>query len=35
LSSTEQLITPPVDTEDDEAIEQLMAQLRAQRLLCD
>jgi aminoglycoside phosphotransferase family enzyme/predicted kinase len=35
LSSTEQLITLPVDTEDDEAIEQLMAQLRAQRLLCD
>ena len=33
LSSEEQLITLPVDTRDDEAIEQLMAQLRAQRLI--
>ncbi|MBP0049745.1 AAA family ATPase [Marinobacterium sp. AK62] len=33
LSSDEQLITLPVDTRDDEAIEQLMAQLRAQRLI--
>jgi hypothetical protein len=29
------LITLPVDTRDDEAIEQLMAQLRAQRLITD
>ncbi len=35
LSSDEQLVTLPVDTRDDEAIEQLMAQLRAQRLLGD
>lgn len=35
LSSEEQLITLPVDTRDDEAIEQLMAQLRAQRLIGD
>jgi aminoglycoside phosphotransferase family enzyme/predicted kinase len=35
LTSEEQLITLPVDTRDDEAIEQLMAQLRAQRLITD
>jgi predicted kinase len=35
LSSEEQLITLPVDTRDDEAIEQLMAHLRAQRLIGD
>jgi len=35
LSSDEQLMNLPVDTRDDEAIEQLMAQLRAQRLIGD
>ena len=35
LTSEEQLITLPVDTRDDEAIEQLMAHLRAQKLLGD
>lgn len=33
LSTEEQMITLPVDTEHDEAIEQLLAQLRAQNLL--
>ncbi len=33
LSPEEQMITLPVDTENDEAIEQLLAQLRAQNLL--
>ncbi len=33
LSSEEQMLTLPVDTENDEAIEQLLAQLRAQNLL--
>lgn len=35
LTSEEQLITLPVDTRDDEAIEQLMAHLRAQKLIDD
>lgn len=33
LSPEEQMLTLPVDTENDEAIEQLLAQLRAQNLL--